>query len=118
MRLGEMRDLGSIHRCSVEASPIRDTPSPSRLDWVTSLRISGRKLGTHAIDAAFDQGLIGFDDNLKLLLSPKLKTAGISQKIVADNLLAYAGEPLHLPVDAKLPDVEFLSIHRNQIFMG
>lgn len=66
-------------------------------------------------DAAFDRGLISFDDNLKLMLSPKLKSE-LSQKAVADNFGAYAGESLHLPDDAALPDLSFLARHRDQIF--
>lgn len=65
--------------------------------------------------AAFDRGLIAFDEDLKLLLSPRLK-AEISQKAVADNFGAYAGESLHLPDDAALPELSFLAEHRAKIF--
>ncbi len=63
-------------------------------------------------DAAFDRGLISFDDNLRLLLSPRLKGA-LEQKSLADNFAAYEGEPLRLPDDAALPEIEFLSDHRS-----
>lgn len=66
-------------------------------------------------DAAFDRGLIAFDEGLKLLLSPRLK-AELSQKAVADSFGAYAGEPLHLPADAALPEFSFLAEHRAKIF--
>ena len=42
-------------------------------------------------DAAFDQGLITFDDNLRLVLSSRLK-AELSQRDVAENFGSYAGQ--------------------------
>ena len=66
-------------------------------------------------DAAFDRGLIAFDDKLRLLLSPRLK-AELSQRSVAENFGAYAGEPLHFPDDAAPPELAFLSQHRAIIF--
>jgi putative restriction endonuclease len=62
-------------------------------------------------DAAFDQGLIAFDNNLCLLLSPRLK-AELPQRSVSENFGAYAGDSLHLPKDAVLPDLAFLAKHR------
>ncbi len=62
-------------------------------------------------DAAFDRGLIAFDDNLKLLLSARLK-AELPQRAVADSFAAYEGEVLRLPNDAALPELAFLSQHR------
>jgi len=62
-------------------------------------------------DAAFDRGLIAFDDSFRLLLSPRLKTE-LPQRAVADNFGAYEGEPLHLPEDSVLPDLKFLAEHR------
>jgi putative restriction endonuclease len=66
-------------------------------------------------DAAFDNYLISFDDNLRLLLSPRLKEA-LSQRAVKENFSAYAGEPLQLPKDAVLPDEKFLAVHREVVF--
>lgn len=66
-------------------------------------------------DAAFDCGLISFDENLRLLLSPRLKTH-LSQRAAAENFGAYAGEPLRLPDDAVMPDAAFLARHRAEIF--
>jgi putative restriction endonuclease len=64
-------------------------------------------------DAAFDRGLIAFDDSFQLLLSPRLKTE-LPQRAVAENFGAYEGEPLHLPDDAVLPDLKFLAEHRRK----
>lgn len=62
-------------------------------------------------DAAFDSWLISFDENLRLLLSPRL-SAELSQRAVKDNFGAFAGEPLKLPSDAVLPHSRFLAVHR------
>lgn len=64
-------------------------------------------------DAAFDNGLIAFDDNLRLLLSPRLNTA-LSVKAMEDNFGIYEGEPLKLPEDAIMPNAVFLAGHRRQ----
>ena len=66
-------------------------------------------------DVAFERGLIAFDDDLKLLLSAKLK-AELPQRTVAENFGAYDGEPLQLPDDAALPELSFLSEHRLKVF--
>jgi putative restriction endonuclease len=66
-------------------------------------------------DAAFDQGLIAFDDDLRLLLSPRLKDA-LPARIVADTFGRYEGTPLALPDDAVMPDPAFLARHRANCF--
>ncbi len=66
-------------------------------------------------DAAFDQGLITFDDNLRLVLSQRLK-AELPQRAVADNFGAYAGLTLNLPEDAAFPELAFLAEHRAKKF--
>ena len=66
-------------------------------------------------DAAFDVGLISFDDNLRLVLSPKLK-GELSQRALNENFGAYEGEPLRLADDAVLPEAAFLAEHRRRIF--
>lgn len=66
-------------------------------------------------DAAFDIGLITFDDNLRLKLSRGLKAA-LPQRAVSENFAAYEGKALHLPKDAVLPDEKFLAVHRVGVF--
>jgi putative restriction endonuclease len=68
-------------------------------------------------DAAFDRGLIAFDDELRLLLSPQLKVA-LPQRAVAENFGAFVGVPLQLPDDAVLPEAEFLALHRAKVFQS
>ena len=67
-------------------------------------------------DAAFDRGLISFDSDLRLMLSPKLK-AELSQRSLLENFGNYEGESLNLRDDAVLPDPEFLAHHRAEIFL-
>lgn len=66
-------------------------------------------------DAAFDQGLITFDDHLRLVLSARLQAA-LPQKTVVENFGAYEGVPLQLPSDALSPDPAFLAEHRRTLF--
>jgi hypothetical protein len=66
-------------------------------------------------DAAFDCGLISFDENLRLLLSSKLNK-DLSQRAIRENFFAYSGEPLNLPEDAVSPEPTFLAAHRQMIF--
>jgi putative restriction endonuclease len=66
-------------------------------------------------DAAFDRGLIAFDDELKLHISPRLKKE-LTQHAVAINFGDHSGQPLKLPGDAALPDPSFLAEHRAKIF--
>jgi len=62
-------------------------------------------------DAAFDRGLIAFDDSLELIISSELMSA-LPKDVIAKDFECYAGEPLHLPDDAILPDPEFIAKHR------
>jgi putative restriction endonuclease len=66
-------------------------------------------------DAAFDQGLIAFDENYRLVLSPRLK-AQLPQRTVAENFGAYEGESLRFPEDAIQPELAFLAQHRAKTF--
>ena len=66
-------------------------------------------------DAAFDRGLITFDDSLRLVLSVSLK-AELSQRVVAESFGAYSGQVLCVPDDAATPDLAFLAEHRAKIF--
>lgn len=68
-------------------------------------------------DAAFDRGLMSFDQNLRLVLSPRLK-GELSQKAVVENFVAYEGTALQIPADAALPQVEFLAAHHARWILG
>jgi putative restriction endonuclease len=107
-------------RCGVTQLTIRELLIASHiLPWGTHeaerLNVRNGLCLSRLHDAAFDQGLITFDDNLRLLLSPKLK-AQLSQRAVAESFGAYANEPLRLPDDAALPELAFLAEHRTKKF--
>jgi hypothetical protein len=107
-------------RCGVTGLPVRDLLVAAHiLPWGTHpaerLNVRNGLCLSRLHDAAFDRGLISFDDQLRLLLSPRLK-AELSQRSVAENFGAYSGEPIHLPDDAALPELAFLAEHRTRIF--
>jgi len=64
-------------------------------------------------DAAFDRGLITFDDDLRLVLSKRLK-GELPQGCLEDNFVRQEGKALSLPEDAALPDPRFLAAHRQR----
>ena len=107
-------------RCGVTELAIRDLLIASHiLPWGTHaaerLNVRNGLCLSRLHDAAFDRGLITFDDNFRLLLSPTLKRE-LPQRSVAVNFGAYEGEPLRFPQDSALPELEFLSQHRATIF--
>jgi len=107
-------------RCGVTQLAVRELLIASHiLPWGTHaaerLNVRNGLSLSRLHDAAFDQGLISFDDSLRLVVSPRLK-AELSQRAVAENFGAYAGQPLHLPDDAALPELAFLAEHRARTF--
>lgn len=68
-------------------------------------------------DAAFDRGLVSFDDKLRLVISSRLKEE-LPQRSVVENFAAYEGEILRLPEDAVLPQMEFLAAHHSRWILG
>jgi putative restriction endonuclease len=117
-RQAVLNNFGS--RCSVTGLAIRELLIASHiLPWGTHpeerLNVRNGLSLSRLHDAAFDRGLITFDENLRLLLSPQL-TAALPQRAVAENFGAYAGEPLHLPSDAVPPEPAFLAKHRQMLF--
>ncbi|MBI5766360.1 MAG: HNH endonuclease [Verrucomicrobia bacterium] len=109
--------LNNFHgRCGVCGLAIRELLIASHiLPWgkheAERLNVRNGLCLSRLHDAAFDNLLIAFDDNYRLLLSPTLKAA-LPRKIIADTFGAFAGAPLNLPSDALLPDPRFLAAHR------
>lgn len=104
--------------CGVTRLAVRDLLIASHiLPWGTHvnerLNVRNGLCLSRLHDAAFDRGLISFDESLQLLLSPRLR-AELPQRAVAENFGAYAGETLRLPHDAALPDLQFLAEHRKR----
>lgn len=107
-------------RCGVTQLAIRELLIASHiLPWgihaAERLNVRNGLCLSRLHDAAFDQGLIAFDDNYRLMLSPRLK-ALVSQRSVAENFGSYAGESLRFPEDAVQPDLVFLAQHRTKTF--
>lgn len=107
-------------RCGVSGLAVRELLIASHiLPWRTHgserLNVRNGLCLSRLHDAAFDRGLIAFDDKFRLLLSPRLK-AELSQRSIAENFGAYAGETLCFPDDAAPPELMFLSQHRATIF--
>lgn len=67
-------------------------------------------------DGAFDQGLIAFDDDFRLLVSKRLRDH-LTNQAIRDNFAPYAGKPLDLP-EKFCPERRFLAGHRENIFQG
>ena len=65
-------------------------------------------------DAAFDAGLISFDEKNRLLVSERLR-AYLPDKVVEREFVALVGRPLRTPEKFQ-PEPEFLKFHREQIF--
>jgi hypothetical protein len=107
-------------RCGVTQLAIRELLVASHiLPWSSypteRLNVRNGLCLSRLHDAAFDQGLIAFDEELRLLLSPGLKAA-LPQKTVAENFGAYERQSLTLPTDTALPEAAFLAEHRTKIF--
>lgn len=67
-------------------------------------------------DAAFDKGLISFDDNYCLLLS-KYILSFLPEQTLENNFVIYAGKQINLP-EKFIPKLEFIRYHRENIFLG
>ena len=67
-------------------------------------------------DAAFDQGLVTFDSDYRLILSRELRSA-TTNEVLRTSFLAFEGRPLRLPEKFR-PDPTFLEKHRAEVFHG
>lgn len=67
-------------------------------------------------DAAFDKGLITFDEDCRLMLSEYLKDF-LPEESIKKSFATYDGKKMRLP-EKFAPETVFLEIHRNEIFLG
>jgi len=107
-------------RCGVTGLHIRDLLVASHiLPWRTHAdhRLNPRNgiCLSRLHDAAFDVGLITFDDDLRLRLSAELRAA-LPQQTVRDNFANFEGVALSIPTDALAPEISFLQVHRKEYF--
>jgi predicted restriction endonuclease len=68
------------------------------------------------IDKAFDQGLITFGKDMRLMLSSKLR-AYLPNDAIESQFISVEGTPLRIP-ERFPPDVTFLEYHREKVFRG
>lgn len=106
-------------RCGVTGLPVRELLVASHiLPWSSHeterLNVRNGICLNRLHDAAFDQHLISFDDDLRLVLSARLKSA-LPHEAVCDQFEAFEGESLKLPEDGTLPDPSFLTVHRKKL---
>ena len=107
-------------RCGVTLLSIRDLLIASHiLPWgaypAERLNVRNGLCLSRIHDAAFDRGLITFDDDLHLVLSPRLQSH-LHEDVIEANFGIYEGQPLWLPDDAVPPDGGFLAEHRRMLF--
>ena len=67
-------------------------------------------------DAAFDKGLITFDENYCLVVSSRIESYLLEETLEA-NFFSYQGRQLSLP-EKFYPNPDFMKFHRENIFIG
>lgn len=88
--------------------PWRDFPN-ERLDPRNGLCLSSLH------DAAFDAGLITLDEQLRLVVSKRLKSF-FPQPTLEQNFTPFESKPIRFPEKLAHPAAEFLSYHREIVF--
>ncbi len=106
------------NRCALTGLPIRELLIASHiLPWsgheAERLNVRNGIAFNRLHDAAFDQGLIAFDDDLCLMLSSHLKSR-LTHESVKSSFETFEGKPLDLPADGIPPTTEFLAKHRQR----
>ncbi|MCC5842323.1 MAG: HNH endonuclease [Opitutales bacterium] len=108
-------------RCCLTGNPFPALLRASHiLPWAASEseRVNPRNgLCLNALhDAAFDRGLITFDEATRLVLSPALRDA-TTLDTLRENFQLLEGSPLRAP-EKNLPDPALLEWHREKVFVG
>lgn len=105
--------------CCITSNPIPEILVASHiLPWAKypEYRLNPRNglclAKTH--DSAFDRGLISFDQDYRLIISPYLESF-LPNETLEVNFLAYKSKEMILP-DKFKPDENFLLFHREKIF--
>lgn len=106
-------------RCGVTGLPVRELLVASHiLPWSSHeaerLNVRNGICLNRLHDAAFDQHLISFDADLRLVLSVRLKSV-LPHEAVSYQFEAFEGKSLNLPDDGTMPDPEFLEVHRKKL---
>jgi putative restriction endonuclease len=67
-------------------------------------------------DAAFDCGLITLDEDLRVVLSKRLRDH-FPQPALEQNFASFAGNAIRVPEKLAQPDADFLAYHRESVYM-
>ena len=110
------------NRCALTGLPIRELLIASHiLPWSSHeaerLNVRNGICLNRLHDAAFDQGLIGFDDDLRLILSTRFRDS-LPQRFVLNSFEAYESQALTVPEDGFAPDQGFVKEHRVRFGLG
>jgi hypothetical protein len=110
------------NRCGITGLPIRELLIASHiLPWsgheAERLNVRNGIALNRLHDAAFDHGLIAFDDELRLKLSSQIKSR-LTHESVKSSFEAFEGRPLDLPADGIPPSPEFLAHHRQRFHLN
>lgn len=106
------------NRCAITGLPVRELLIASHiLPWrsheTERLNIRNGICLNRLHDAAFDQGLIAFDDSLHLILSARLKSI-LPNVAVTCHFEGYEGKLLIVPADGIPPEIGFIAEHRKR----
>jgi putative restriction endonuclease len=109
------------YRCCISGNPIPELLIASHiLPWSDfpdeRLNPQNGLCLSHIHDAAFDKGLITFDNDYKLVISKYLEDF-FPYETIKNNFQSYRQKPLHFP-DKFKPDMKFIQNHRKEIFIG
>jgi len=107
-------------RCGITGLPVRELLIAAHiLPWSKHeehrLDVRNGLCLSRLHDAAFEVGLIGFDSQMRLHVSPRIKEH-LPQQTIETNFSIYEGEALRLPDDAVSPNEEFLKVHYSTRF--
>lgn len=107
------------NRCALTGLPVRELLVASHImPWsehaAERLNVSNGISLNRLHDSAFDCHLVSFDDELRLVLSPKLKSL-LPAESIAHHFEAFEGIALSLPNDGIPPNQSFLSSHRKKL---
>jgi len=107
------------NRCALTGLPVRELLVASHImPWsghaVERLNVKNGISLNRLHDSAFDRHLISFDDELRLVLSAKLKLL-LPAESIAYHFESFEGKALSLPNDGIPPDLSFLSGHRKKL---
>ena len=108
------------NRCCVTGNPVPELLRASHIiPWAESAQLRLKPINglclSATFDAAFDRGLISFNEDYCLLVSSRLDGFLPNQEL-ADTFLSRKGKALELP-EKNLPSQDALDWHRRHLFM-